>query len=112
MEYKIVYDKEASKELENIYLYIRNTLLEENIAKKTVGNIISKIKEMEYFPFANRTINSRNKNRKLIVKNYIIIYNVDLESKIINILHIYNQKQYRWSKTRIFILAFLFYTTN
>ena len=94
-EYKIVYEKEAIKELENIYLYIRNTLLEENIAKKTVGNIISKIKEMEYFPFANRTINSRNKNRKLIVKNYIIIYNVDLESKIINILHIYNQKQYR-----------------
>ena len=35
MEYKIVYDKEASKELENIYLYIRNTLLEENIG----GNI-------------------------------------------------------------------------
>ena len=95
MEYKIVYDKEASKELENIYLYIRNTLLEENIAQKTVGNIISKIKEMEYFPFANRTINLRNKNRKLIDKNYIIIYNVDLESKIINILHIYNQKQYR-----------------
>ena len=95
MEYKIVYDKEASKELENIYLYIRNTLLEEIIAQKTVGSIISKIKEMEYFPFSNRTINSRNKNRKLIVKNYIIIYNVNLESKIINILHIYNQKQYR-----------------
>ena len=95
MEYKIVYEKEASKDLENIYLYIKNNLMEENIAKKAVGNIISKIKELKYFPFANKTINLRNKNRKLIVKNYIIIYNVNLESKIINILHIYNQKQYR-----------------
>ena len=38
-EYKIVYEKEAVKEIENIYLYIKNVLLEENIANKIISNI-------------------------------------------------------------------------
>jgi len=94
-EYKIVYEKEAVKEIENIYLYIKNVLLEENIANKIISNIFNKIRMLKYFPLASKNINLKNKTRKLIVKNYIIIYNVNLESKTINILHIYNQKQYR-----------------
>lgn len=94
-EYKIVYEKDARKELENIYLYIKNRLDEEKIAKQTVLNIMNKIKTLEYFPFAYRVIHQRNQYRKFVVKNYIIIYNVNLESKIIEILHIYNEKQYK-----------------
>lgn len=59
MEYKIVYEKEAAKEIENIYLYIKNTLLEEHIDQKVVSNIINKIRELKYFPLANNTNNQK-----------------------------------------------------
>ena len=94
-KYKIIYEKDARRELENIYLYIKNRLNEEKIAKKVILNIMDKIRNLEYFPFAYNIINERNQYRKFVVKNYIIIYNVNLESKIIEILHIYNEKQYK-----------------
>ena len=59
-EYKIVYEKDARKELENIYLYIKNMLNEEKIAKKVILNIMDKIRNLEYFPFAYRVIHQRN----------------------------------------------------
>ena len=33
--------------------------------------------------------------RKFIIKNYVIIYQINLKSREVNILHIYNQKQYK-----------------
>ena len=53
------------------------------------------LKILEDFPFAYKLIR-KTKNfeyRKLIIKNYIIIYKINLKEKEINILHIYNQKQ-------------------
>ena len=50
---------------------------------------------MSYFPFAHKFLR-KTKNieyRKFIIKNYIIIYRINLKEKEINILHIYNQKQ-------------------
>ena len=51
--------------------------------------------KLTYFPFANKLLR-KNKDfeyRKFIIKNYIIIYKINLNEKEINILHIYNQKQ-------------------
>ena len=67
---------------------------EQLIAKKTVKKIKEKMRNLNYFPFANKLL-KKNKNfeyRKLIIKNYIIIYKINLKEKEINILHIYNQK--------------------
>jgi len=82
-------------ELDKIYLYIRNNLNEQKIAEKIVKNITEKISNLKYFPLANKLL-KRNKNfeyRKFIIKNYIIIYKINLKEKEVNILHIYNQKQ-------------------
>ena len=95
VEFKIKYDDDAILELEDVYIYIKNELKEERIAQKTVKKITGKIHILKDFPFAYKLIN-KTKNfeyRKLIIKNYIIIYKINLKEKEINILHIYNQKQ-------------------
>ena len=56
---------------------------------------MEKIRILNIFPYAYKII-AKSKNfeyRKLIIKNYIIIYKINLKEKEVNILHIYNQKQ-------------------
>lgn len=93
--FKIKYDDDAMLELDDIYLYIRENLKEEKIAKAMVKKIREKIRILNDFPFAYKLIRKTNKfeYRKFIIKNYIIIYKINLKEKEINILHIYNQKQ-------------------
>ena len=82
-------------ELDEIYIYIRDKLKEEKIAEKAVRKIREKIRTLNTFPYAYKLI-TKNKNfeyRKFIIKNYIIIYKINLKEKEVNILHIYNQKQ-------------------
>ena len=82
-------------ELDKIYIYIRNELKEDRIAEKIVKKIREKIRILSSFPFVSKLI-TKTKNfeyRKFIIKNYIVIYKINLKEKEINILHIYNQKQ-------------------
>jgi len=53
------------------------------------------LKILEDFPRAYKVLRKTKKFefRKFIIKNYIIIYKINLKEKEVNILHIYNQKQ-------------------
>ena len=53
------------------------------------------LKILEDFPRAHKLLrkNKKFEYRKFIIKNYIIIYKINLKEKEVNILHIYNQKQ-------------------
>lgn len=97
MEYifKIKYDKEFYDELGQIYLYIKHRLKEEKIAHKIISKIMEKIKILEIFPKACKLFKKEKEfeYRKFVIKNYVIIYRINLKEKEINILHIYNQKQ-------------------
>ena len=87
-------------ELDKIYIYIRDIFKEAKLAEKIIKNIKGKISNLSYFPFAHKIIR-KTKNfeyRKFIIKNYIIIYKINLKEKEINILHIYNQKQRNTNK--------------
>ena len=67
-----------------------------NVSKdKNLYNIKGKISNLGYFPYAHKLLRkTRNfEYRKFIIKNYIIIYKINLKEKEVNILHIYNQKQ-------------------
>lgn len=97
MEYifKIKYDKEFYDELIQIYLYIKHRLKEEKIAQKNISNTMKKIETLRTFPRAHKIFKKEKdfEYRKFIIKNYVIIYRINLKEKEINILHIYNQKQ-------------------
>lgn len=81
--------------MENIKIYISDRLKEQYIAKKTIQKITSEIADLRYMPRKYRLIR-KDKNieiHKMIVKNYIIIYQVDIRIKTVYILHIFNSKR-------------------
>lgn len=92
--YIIKQELSFKKELRNIYEYITDELKSEKIAIKLIKTISNKIKILEVFPFAYKLYKKEEnfEYRKFIVKNYIIIYKINLKEKEIRILHIYNQK--------------------
>jgi len=86
--------------LKKIYKYITDELKEQNIAQKMMQKIMRSLKILEEFPFAHKLLR-KTKNfeyRKFIIKNYILIYKINLKEKEVNILHIYNQKQRKSNK--------------
>jgi len=93
--YKILYSEEYNQELDSIYQYIAVQLKEENIARRLVSKIRKEILRLRYFPKENKIIlrNPERKLYRLIVKNYVIIYQIDIKIKIVYILHIFNSKR-------------------
>ena len=87
-----------------IYEYIAYDLEEKKIAIKLVNTIMTKLQSLEIFPFAHELYKKEEnfEYRRLIVKNYIIIYKINLEEKQIFILRIYNQK-FNYNKKSILL---------
>ena len=96
-KYKILFSPSFAEKVEDIYLYISKKLKEKKIAKDTIISIKNRILMLERFPYAYPKINIRNKlkstYRKMIVKNYVIVYNVDEKEKQVKIVDIYYQKE-------------------
>ena len=92
LKYVINYDNSFKREIRRIYEYISEELNEIKIANKFLKIIDNKIKILESFPFAYKVYRKEDEfeYRKLIVKNYIIIYKVNLKKREIFISHIYN----------------------
>ena len=80
LNYVINYDNSFKREMRNIYEYISKNLKERKIANKLLKTIDKKIKLLEVFPFACKLYKKEDKfeYRKFIVKNYIIIYKINL----------------------------------
>ena len=95
MKNRTIYDDRTIEEIRKIHNYIKYKLKEDKIAQRTIDNIIGKMSNLRYFPYAHKLLRKTKKfeYRKFIIKNYIIIYKINLKEKEINILHIYNQKQ-------------------
>lgn len=77
--YNIVLTDTAKVELEEIYKYIFETLLEPNSANKIIKRIENNILRLEQFPYscAEVTIKPHRKiYRKLIIGKYIVLYKV------------------------------------
>ena len=99
MTYKIRYTKTFQKELEQIHNYIETKLF----AKKSADRIVNKVKEevenlrtsAQSYYLLSKSKNGNIEKHRLIVKNYIVIYQINLMKKEIQILHIfYSRKNY------------------
>ena len=68
---------------------------EPNVAIKLINLITEKINIIKQYPLAFEILFKREnlEYRKFIVKNYVIIYRVNLENREVYILHIYNQRK-------------------
>ena len=92
-DYKIIFTSIALNEIREIYEYISNNLLAKDAAKRLMYEIEEKVQKLKYAPKIHNEIliNSELnlKYRKLIIKNYIILYTVNEEKKKVYIAHMY-----------------------
>ncbi len=86
-KYKVQLTQKAKNDLKRIILYIKDELQEPNIAKKYLKRKKEEIATLEYNPKRFEIVNVKVKNdleiRKLMIKNYIAIYQTDEENKIV-----------------------------
>lgn len=95
-KYKIHFTKECKREMDNIYDYISKRLYSPNSAKalmKMVEKAIYNLKEMPELHNIIKQYGSLNMEfRRIVIKNYIILYTISEEDKTVNIVHMYYGK--------------------
>lgn len=96
-KYTIYPTRTFKMELKNILYYIKYKLKEPILAKKiylTILNIISSLTFMpERFMKLSTKLNKSNNLRRLIVNNYIIIFEVKTNTHQVFILHIFHSSE-------------------
>ena len=79
------------KEFNNIIYYISKVLKEKEIAKKFYIRVKESIQSLDYNPEKFQKIDKNSEIRRMIIKNFIILYSVDNISREVSILHIFNR---------------------
>lgn len=97
-DYKIKYLKAAINEITDISHYISVELDSPDAANSVVDLIFSAIYSLSDFPYAFPTISSSLKKRKfayrkLVVKNYIVIFRVNQRQRTIYIDHVVHARR-------------------
>lgn len=96
--YHIILSDSAKEDLDKIYKYISESLIEKNTAERIISNIEDNILRLEEFPYSCPEINIKPHNdivRKLIIDNYLVLYDVNEEKMQVNIYNVvYNKSDY------------------
>ena len=92
-KYKIKFEKSAKQDLKMTQFYIKEILKEPQISGKLVEKIFNSIAMLEYYPEIFQKIGNLSQIRRLIVKNYNILYFINKEIKKVYILHIYHKSK-------------------
>ena len=94
--YYISFTANAKKELMEIYGYINNNLKSKIAADNLMAQIENKILRLSIFPYSCMEVKTKPRStiyRKLHVKNYLVLYRIQEENKIVDIVHIYYSKR-------------------
>ncbi len=96
--YEIILTDIAKEELEEIYAYIKERLLEKNTAKKLMTKIEEGMLILEKNPYSCRKVHIKPHNdvyRRLVIDNYIALYEVNEEKKQVIIYKVlYGKRDY------------------
>jgi len=96
-KYTILLTWTFEKEFEEILIYIKYKLKEPKIAKKIYKKVISEINSLQFMPERYKRVQIKSDKaqniRKMIINNYVIIYEVDNNYGQVFILHIFHTFQ-------------------
>ena len=96
MNYKLIFSPEFTKDLNDTFNYISLTLSNEQAAKKLMKEIdtaIMNLKTMpEMYPLSPEPLDILG-YRKIVIKNYIIIYSIDKKRGEVDLLRCFYGKQ-------------------
>lgn len=92
-KYKVILTAKAREDLREIYEYISKSLMVEKAANNLVNKIQENILSLEdmHEIYSIVDINKdreRQKYRKMIINNYVAIYRVDKENRLVYIVRI------------------------
>ena len=98
--FEIKITDEARHDLEKIYDYISLELKNDIAAKKLIRKIRDSIIRLREFPYMSELLKDeilRKKGyRKIVIDNYIVIYKVNKDERLVIIVRIiYNRRQYQ-----------------
>ena len=95
--YEIVFTEDSRIEIKEIYEYISNNLVNEKAAKRLMSKIREKVMNLAQAPKLYKKIEKTKKIKKefrrIIVNNFIILYTLDDDKKIVYISHIYYKRK-------------------
>ncbi|HEM3670218.1 type II toxin-antitoxin system RelE/ParE family toxin [Streptococcus suis] len=97
MNYKIKYAKEALNDLDSIFAFVSN--VSTSGAKTVINKIRAKINKLTFMPSGlnfdarlGRRLHDKYKTEALISDNYLILFVVNEEKKVVIITHIIPSK--------------------
>lgn len=95
--YEIVFTEDSKNGIKEIYDYISNNLVNEEAAKRLMRKIKEKVLNLSKTPKLYKKIEKTKKIkrefRRMIVNNYVILYTVDDDKKIVYISHMYYKRK-------------------
>lgn len=93
LEYKIIFTNDAVKDMDRIFRYISENLYSPNAARDLMNRVIEAIDKLKYIPKAHNVIKKHSKlkmeYRRVVIKNYVIIYTMDEIMKIIYVVNVF-----------------------
>ncbi len=96
-KYEVIVEAAAEEDLYNIFDYISNSLFETETAKNLIEAISGAFESLEQFPLRTPIIlRERYKDinlRRLIVKNYSVIYFADEKKHRVHIISVINNRR-------------------
>ena len=92
-KYKVILTAKAREDLREVYDYISKSLMAEKAANNLVNKIQENILSLEDMPemYSIVDINKdreQQKYRKMVINNYVAIYRVDKENRLVYIVRI------------------------
>lgn len=92
-KYKIIFTNDAVEEMDNIFTYISEKLYNPTSARKLMKEINDSIEELQYTANSYKVIKKHPdlemEYRRIIIKNYVIIYTIDEKNDRVYIMHMY-----------------------
>lgn len=91
--YKVIITPIAYKEISKIYEYIAEELYATKAAQNLMQKVEKHIQVLRYsprmYPKIRKIDNLRRRYRRIVINNYIILYTIDEQKKIVFISHMY-----------------------
>ena len=96
---EVEFTEECIEEMLEIYEYISYNLKESKIAKRLISEIMNKILNLSNAPKKKKKIGKVDKlqreYRRIVIKNYIVLYTIDYEKNKIYVSRIiYGKRNY------------------
>lgn len=92
--YKIIWSPTFIRELDAICDYMATNLMEPKISRNFYHKIVERLNSLKIFPERHKKMQVRDIIfRKLLIKNYVIIYQINFRIREVLILHIFHGNQ-------------------